>query len=59
MEGNNFSQGTKIQAAICKHCPACKQARKNPESFFGRVLNIKHHADNCPAWKAYKEVYEK
>ncbi len=47
----------KIRARICHNSPACNHARKNPESRIGRVLHHRYHADNCPFWKAEKEVY--
>ena len=48
----------KIRARICHNCPLCNHARKNPESRIGRVLHHTH-ADNCPFWKAEKQVYGK
>ena len=62
VEANNAS-GLKaglfkrIRAKICKHCPACKHARKKPESRVGRILHHPLHSSNCPAWKAYNELY--
>jgi len=47
----------KLLAKICDHCPLCRHARKNPESLLGKILNHPLHADNCPAWKAHREVY--
>jgi hypothetical protein len=47
----------KIRARICRNCPVCNHARKNPASRIGRVLHHRYHADNCPFWKAEKEVY--
>jgi hypothetical protein len=47
----------KMKASVCKHCPACKHARKNPESIIGRVLHHPLHSKHCPVWKAYQEVY--
>lgn len=47
----------KIRARICHNCPVCNHARKNPESRIGRVLHHRYHAENCPFWKAEKEVY--
>jgi hypothetical protein len=48
----------KIRARICHNCPLCNHARKNPESRIGKMLHHTH-ADNCPFWKAEKEVYQK
>ena len=47
----------RVRAAICKHCPACKQARKNPASIVGKFLHHPWHSTHCPVWKAYNEVY--
>jgi hypothetical protein len=47
----------KMRARICNNCPICNHARKNPESRIGRILHHRRHADNCPLWKAHKEVY--
>lgn len=47
----------KVRATICKHCPACKQARKNPDSVVGKILHHSWHSNHCPVWKAYNEVY--
>ena len=49
---------TKVRAVICKHCPACIVARKSPQSVVGRLLHHPVHADNCPMWQAYRQVYE-
>jgi hypothetical protein len=46
----------RARATVCKHCPACKQARKDPESLVGRVLHHPRHAERCPVWKAYQEI---
>jgi len=48
----------KITASVCHYCPFCIYGRKNPESIVGRMLHHKFHADNCPLWKAEKEVYK-
>jgi hypothetical protein len=47
----------RIRARICHNCPVCNHARKNPDSKIGRMLHHRYHADNCPFWKAEKEVY--
>lgn len=47
----------KIRATICHNCPLCKHARNNPESKIGKMLHSKLHSENCPMWKAEKEVY--
>jgi hypothetical protein len=47
----------KIRATLCHHCPFCNHARRNPDSAIGKILHHKYHADNCPLWKAEKEVY--
>lgn len=44
-------------AAACHYCPLCRYGRRNPESFVGKLLHHKSHADNCPFWKAEKEIY--
>jgi hypothetical protein len=49
---------TKIRAVICKHCPVCAAARKSPHSVIGRLLHHPVHADNCPMWTAYRQVYD-
>ena len=47
----------KLRAKICDNCPLCNHARKNPDSRMGKILYHKYHADNCPFWKAYQEMY--
>ena len=47
----------KLRAKTCHHCPLCNHARNNPDSLIGRILHHKYHAENCPLWKAEKEVY--
>jgi hypothetical protein len=47
----------KMRARICNNCPFCNHARKNPESRIGKILHHRRHADNCPFWKAHREVY--
>ena len=47
----------KLRAKICDNCPLCNHARRNPESRIGKILHHKRHADNCPMWKAQKEIY--
>lgn len=61
-KGVNMNEGKitafkKIRAKVCHHCPLCHHARKNPGSSIGKVLHHRYHADNCPLWKAEKEVY--
>ena len=50
-------QFKKIRAVICKHCPVCNSARKSPDSLVGRLVHHPLHADNCPMWTAYQQVY--
>lgn len=57
MAPNRIGTFKKVRAAICKHCPACKQARRNPHSVVGKILHHSWHSDHCPVWKAYNEVY--
>lgn len=57
MKANRIGTFKKIRATICHNCPLCKHARQNPESVIGKILHHKLHADNCPMWKAEKEVY--
>lgn len=47
----------KLRAKICDNCPLCNHARKNPDSRIGKILHHKYHSDNCPLWKAHKEIY--
>ena len=47
----------KLRANVCKHCPLCKIARTSPESLPGKILHHPVHSKNCPAWKAYNEIY--
>jgi rubrerythrin len=46
-----------ILAFICKVCPACNVARRWPNSSFAKRLA--QAEKNCPACKAYKQVYGK
>ena len=54
---NDVGLFKKVRATVCKHCPACTQARKNPESIIGRILHHPSHSKNCPMWKAYEELF--
>ncbi len=47
----------KLRANICKRCPLCKAARNSPKSLPGRFLQHPVHSENCPAWKAYNDIY--
>ncbi len=47
----------RMRATFCHHCPLCSHARKSPDSMIGKILHHRYHADNCPMWKAEKEVY--
>jgi len=47
----------KAFGTFCHHCPVCSYGRKNPDSVIGKMLHHPLHADNCPAWKAEKELY--
>jgi len=47
----------KIIGAACHHCPICKYGRSHPESMIGKMLHHKLHSENCPMWKAEKEIY--
>jgi len=49
----------KIPAVLCHYCPLCAYARRNPESFIGKMLHHKWHANYCPMWKAEKKFYGK
>jgi len=43
----------KLMAARCEACPACRYARKNPETLFGRL--VQWHGSWCPCWKAWEK----
>ncbi|MFH1131103.1 MAG: hypothetical protein V1754_07190 [Pseudomonadota bacterium] len=45
----------KFMALRCDKCPACNYARKNPESWIGKLFSW--HGKWCPFWKAWQEVY--
>jgi hypothetical protein len=47
----------KVVAVVCHHCPFCSYGRKYPDSILGKMMHHKIHADNCPLWKAEKELY--
>jgi len=57
MTRSNVGLFKRMRALVCKHCPACNHARKSPESIVGKILHHPFHAEHCPIWKAYKEVY--
>ncbi len=48
----------RVMGHTCHHCPICSYARKKPESKIGKVLHHPAHANNCPAWKSEKEMFE-
>lgn len=50
-----FPAVKKFLALLCKFCPFCAYARKKPDSEFAKKLV--EAEKNCPACKAYKEVY--
>ncbi len=58
MTKDNVGLLKRVSASVCKHCPACNHARKRPDSLVGKILHHTSHSENCPIWKAYKEVYE-
>jgi hypothetical protein len=47
----------KAFGTFCHHCPVCSFGRKHHDSLIGKALHHPLHADNCPAWKAEKELY--
>jgi hypothetical protein len=57
MKENSQGHLKKWMAFTCHYCPLCRYGRKNPESFLGKLLHHKSHADHCPFWKAEKEAY--
>ena len=57
MNEKEFGTFKKVRAKMCHYCPICIYGRKNPDSVVGKILHHKSHADNCPFWKAEKEVY--
>jgi hypothetical protein len=59
MAPNRTGMFKNLRATICKHCPACKRARENPESVVGKILHHSWHSNHCPVWKAYNDVYGK
>ena len=46
---------TRLLAARCEHCLICKQARKHPDSAFGKAVAL--HGMFCPFWRAWQKVY--
>jgi rubrerythrin len=44
-------------AFLCRVCPACNVARRFPDSNFAKGLAKAEQ--NCPACRAYKEIYGK
>jgi hypothetical protein len=44
-----------FMANRCEHCILCKNARENPDTTLGRLLNW--HGKWCPLWKARQAVY--
>ncbi len=47
----------RLRAKVCEHCPFCIHARKSPDSAIGKILHHRFHADHCPLWTAYRDVY--
>jgi len=47
----------RLRAKICEHCPFCIHARRSPDSTIGKILHHRFHADHCPLWTAYRDVY--
>ena len=41
---------------VCENCPLCKDARNNPETPIGKIMEW--HGKWCPAWQAYLETKE-
>ncbi len=48
----------RLLGAACHHCPLCVYGRRRPESWIGRILHHRWHADHCPFWKAEQELYQ-
>ena len=47
----------RLLALVCRVCPFCAVARLIPNSAYARKL--REVETNCPACRAYREVYEK
>jgi len=50
-----MSKLEKLMALRCEKCPLCRQARKNPETVFGRIMHW--HGTWCPFWRAWEKEY--
>ncbi|MFH1726110.1 MAG: hypothetical protein ABII00_15995 [Elusimicrobiota bacterium] len=57
MNDKESSPPNRFLGAICHHCPLCRFGRKRPGSLIGRLLHHPLHAENCPFWKAEKDLY--
>lgn len=57
-EQNSKGIFKKVAGTFCHHCPVCSYGRKHPDSVVGKILHHPLHANNCPAWKAEKELYQ-
>jgi len=46
---------TRLMAARCDNCPLCRRARREPDSWFGKLMAL--HGRFCPFWRAWEKVY--
>ena len=46
---------TKLMAARCDNCPLCRQARREPDSWFGKLMAF--HGRFCPFWHAWEKIH--
>jgi hypothetical protein len=46
---------TKLMAARCDNCPLCRHARREPDSWFGKLMAF--HGRFCPFWHSWEKVH--
>lgn len=58
MKNENAGPVKRLLGVVCHYCPLCRYGRKEPDSVVGRLLRHPFHSENCPFWKAEKELYK-
>lgn len=46
---------TRLMAERCENCPLCRHARREPDSWFGKLMAF--HGRFCPFWQARERIY--
>ncbi len=56
MKASDASKIDRLMAQVCRGCPVCRQARRNPDGVAGGWVR-KVEGRLCPFCRAYRRVY--